>query len=611
MRIAHYSPLPPARTGIADYSAALLEYLGHLAEVETIASAAQAAGGNHRDAAAVYQLGNNPHHDFVYEAAIRHPGVAVLHEANLHHLIVHLTLARGKADSYWREVALNGGALGNAPDYKIRMLRTVLTRSRAAIVHSTEVENVLRAQGFDRPIQRIPHGAWKFKAEEHIRLRAEYRAKLGFDESTPVFGIFGFLKSYKRIAQAQRAFRRLVRQVPNAKLLLVGERHPEVLLDRSAHVRHIDFAPIADFNGYMAACDAIVNLRYPTVGETSGTLTRAMAMGKPAIVTETGSFREYPEHTCLRVRADPSEEELLFEYMMLLAQRSDVREAIGTRAREWMERNCSWQSVAEQYAGFVADVSGEHIRRWVPVSDTYEEVHQTRLEKTLAITPPGGPNDTVLEMGAYFHLTPALKSRLGYGQVQGCYLGAPGRTDHRSVTAEDGESFTCAVDHFDAERDMFPYEDAAFATVLCCELLEHLQADPMHMMAEIHRILKPGGCLVLTTPNIASLRSVASLLQGFHPMLFPAYLHPEKRDEARHAREYTPGEISALLENSGFEVTLLETGPFKERPQPDLGWVRHLLERHDLRRDHAGECIYAVGRKVTTVGSRYPEWLYA
>ena len=88
----------------------------------------------------------------------------------------------------------------------------------------------------------------------------------------------------------------------------------------------------------------------------------------------------------------------------------------------------------------------------------------------------------------------------------------------------------------------------------------------MHMMIEINRILKLGGHLVLTTPNIASLRAVAGILQGFHPMLFPAYIRPRESGEvdARHNREYTASEIRALLEISGFEVTLLETGPFRE-----------------------------------------------
>ena len=229
------------------------------------------------------------------------------------------------------------------------------------------------------------------------------------------------------------------------------------------------------------------------------------------------------------------------------------------------------------------------------------------------LTPPGGPEDRILEMGAYLQITPALKTRLGYGEVRGCYYGPRGQTNHRSITSENGEDFRCDIDLFDAEKDRFPYDDGYFSTVLCCELIEHLPSDPMHMMCEINRILKPGGTLVLTTPNIASARAVSAILQGFHPMLFPAYIRPNQsgETEARHNREYSPREIKDLLENSGFEVAALETGPFRDEPKPEHAWVEHLLDRYILPKEHRGEGIYAVGRKRRGVRDRYPSWLYS
>ena len=216
-------------------------------------------------------------------------------------------------------------------------------------------------------------------------------------------------------------------------------------------------------------------------------------------------------------------------------------------------------------------------------------------------------------MGAYLQITPALKTKLGYGEVRGCYYGCAGRQERRSVTSECGGAFECIIDLFNAEKDRFPYDDEYFSTVLCCELIEHLFEDPMHMMAEINRILRPGGHLVLTTPNIVSLRAIAGVLQGYQPGLFPAYIRPREggRIDARHNREYTPREISDLLVNSGFEVTLLETGPFLDEPHPEHGWVRHLLERYILSTELRGDGIYAVGRKVGSVRQRYPEWLYS
>jgi SAM-dependent methyltransferase len=414
----------------------------------------------------------------------------------------------------------------------------------------------------------------------------------------------------------------------------VGEAHPDLPLARlissnglTSYVRHIDYSPIEEFNGYMAACDAILNLRNPTVGETSGTLLRALGMSKPVLVSEIGAFREYPDNICLKVPVDASEEEHIFQYMMLLASWPDLTRALGARAREWVEHECNWPLVAEQYAKFLCSVAhgeaqpahvsvpSEYIMSWTNEQDgsrKYAKTHETRLAKTLEITPVGTASDCILEMGSYLQITPALNTKLGYGEVRGCYFGKLGTVDHREAVSQAGEVFHCDLEHFDAEKDRFPYDDGYFATVLCCELIEHLPTDPMHMMSEINRILRPGGHLVLTTPNVASLRAMAAILQGFHPMFYPAYIKPsEQGDPApRHAREYTAREIETLLENAGFEVELIETGPFLDEPRPEFGWVEHLLDHYILTQDHRGDGIYVVGRKKGPIRERYPSWLY-
>jgi SAM-dependent methyltransferase len=216
-------------------------------------------------------------------------------------------------------------------------------------------------------------------------------------------------------------------------------------------------------------------------------------------------------------------------------------------------------------------------------------------------------------MGSYLQITPALKNRLGYGEVRGCYYGEAGIVEHREAASIDGERFECDIDLFDAEKDAFPYPGEHFATVLCCELIEHLFEDPMHMMAEINRILRPGGHLVLTTPNIASLRAINAILQGYHPGFFPQYIRPsaDGKIDPRHSREYTPVEIRMLLADSGFETVHLETGPFREQPRPELAWVSRLLERYQMPTDLRGDGIFAVGRKTLPVRNRYPDWLYS
>ena len=108
MRVALVSPMPPSKSGIADYSAALAAALAGHVDLTVISSPRQPFDPAHFDAV-VYQLGNNPYHAFVYELALRHPGVAVLHEPNLHHLVVDMTVGRGDWDAYLREAAAKSG----------------------------------------------------------------------------------------------------------------------------------------------------------------------------------------------------------------------------------------------------------------------------------------------------------------------------------------------------------------------------------------------------------------------------------------------------------------------------------------------------------------------
>ena len=651
-RIAFFSPLPPARSGIADYSEALLGPLQRVAQVDVFSRATGFDPA--RFDVILYQVGNNACHDFVYETALRHPGVVVMHEASLHHLIACLTIKRGDWDRYVGECEFNGGERARAfaerarrlevgPDYEgLPLTRRILESARGVIVHSRFMESQIRAAGFTGPIAVIPHGAAIPSVD-----RNAYRERLGIDETAPLIGIFGFLKPYKRIAECLRAFQRLIRIVPTARMIVAGEPHPDVpfqslirSLGLSAHVQFLGFTPIEDFVGFLGASDIVLNLRFPTVGESSGTLLRALGLGKAVLVSDVGAFRELPDDVCLKVPPGVDEEDLAFEYMNLLASRPEVARELGARAKDYVARECNWGSVALRYARFLNTVVDgaeyrepaddapivappepngagvwEYVRGWAVAEEAqqYVETHQTRLAKTLAITPPGGSCDRVLEMGCYLRITPALKNRLGYGEVRGCYYGKLGRVDERLVLSENGDSFACSIDLFDAERDPFPYPDGHYATVLCCELIEYLSVDPMHLMSEINRILKPCGYLVLTTPNAVALRAIAGILNGLHPGFFPAYLRSSRarQGDQRHYREYTPREIEQLVETSGFEVTRLETGEFRDRPHPEFGWVRHLLRRYRLDTELRGEGIYAVGRKAGAVRERYPAWLYS
>jgi ubiquinone/menaquinone biosynthesis C-methylase UbiE len=180
--------------------------------------------------------------------------------------------------------------------------------------------------------------------------------------------------------------------------------------------------------------------------------------------------------------------------------------------------------------------------------------------------------------------------------------------DTKHVRLTNGPDFAMEVDFFDAEAHRFPYDDARFDMVLCCELIEHLVHDPMHMLVECNRILGDSGTLVVTTPNVASLGSVARVLHGrMNPQVFSRYTGPGNSDTP-HVREYTPAELSSAIESAGFRLEMLLTESTPANQQSS--WVKDLLSERGFDTALRGDQMYCVAKKHTAPVERYPSLLY-
>ena len=637
-RIAFFTPLPPAQTGTADYAAALIAELKGLVDLHVFERVPSRFRPEEFDAT-VYQIGNNPFHAEIYEAALRHPGIVVLHEANLHDLIRGLNYSRPEV--YLREIAWeifgqdcfpagSMAATGQQPR-TFSMLRRLLDRSLGCIVHSRFAEGAVRMKGFRGRVARIPHGAVVRSVDG-----APYRARLGIEADQPLVGIFGYLRPDKRVFECLEVFRALLERAPRARLLVAGQPHPELPLDEriaelglTGKVHCLGVQTLEDVDGCLAACDVILNLRWPTFGESSGIAARAFGLGKTVVVTDAGASRELPVDICVRIPPDAYQDRVLLETLEWLVSDRRITDEIGASAARWVADTCTWPRVARQYADFVTSFSEPaaagataldpksirtYLTRWVaPETESagYFAGQINRLVRTIQLTPPDTGDGRVLDMGCYLQITPALRHILGYGEVRGSYLGSPGQS-LKGVEARDGECFECTIDTFDAEKDLFPYPNNYFDTVLCCELLEHLQRDPMWMINEIHRVLKPGGVLLLSTPNVVSLRSVFCVLRGEHPGFYTAYPNPSRdfADNPKRAREYTPTEMSRLLTAGGFVLDHIETGPYGDTEHPEAESAMNLLTSLKQTLELRGDCIYALGRKGTLPRDFRTSWLY-
>ncbi|HEX4948069.1 MAG TPA: methyltransferase domain-containing protein, partial [Blastocatellia bacterium] len=161
------------------------------------------------------------------------------------------------------------------------------------------------------------------------------------------------------------------------------------------------------------------------------------------------------------------------------------------------------------------------------------------------------------------------------------------------------------VKNFNAERDRFPYADNSFALVLCCEMLEHLAHDPMHMLWECNRVLQPDGWLLITTPNLSCARAFEGILCSCQPYLFSQYNLQNSAEH--HHREYTPDDVRDVLLAAGFTVATLETEDVWLKSNPAiLNLLRQLKFSDELR----GDDIFALARKTGAPVERYPEFLY-
>lgn len=155
------------------------------------------------------------------------------------------------------------------------------------------------------------------------------------------------------------------------------------------------------------------------------------------------------------------------------------------------------------------------------------------------------------------------------------------------------------------ESELFPVADSFFEFVLCSEVIEHLDVDPMFMLKEINRITKIGGCIIITTPNCTSARNLWKIANGYRPHFFMQY--ERSRSPYRHNIEYDVHSVKLLLESTGYEITEIFTKDVFEETLPQ---GLDLIHRMNLSADHRGDCIFCSARKIGPVINRWPSELY-
>jgi len=373
VKVAYYSPQPPERSGIADYSALLLPALAERIDVDVVGRRSRRQ--RRRADVSLYHIGNEPEaHGWIVEALRRRPGIVVLHDFVLHHLVAGMTLGRGDGGGYLDAMQREAGPVGRMlahgvidellpPLWEDRAVEyplagEVLVSANGLIVHSAYVERLVRDSGYREPLWRIPHPAWPAPAEI---------ASVELPEGRTIIGCYGHLNPAKRLPQLLEAFALLRRRVPEALLLLVGSLSPglelEPVYDRLGlrpgdDVIRLDYVDEARLWSLLSACEVCVNLRYPTMGETSGIVVRALSLGRPLLVSDVGWFAELPDEAALKVPVGEGEIPAIVDALELLLRDPALRRRMGDAARALAQGEHRLERVAEAYVAALEEAAG-------------------------------------------------------------------------------------------------------------------------------------------------------------------------------------------------------------------------------------------------------------
>ncbi|RAI58405.1 hypothetical protein DOO78_13705 [Roseicella frigidaeris] len=388
-----FTPLPPARSGVASYAAELLPDLAR--DLPVVAVVAQHRGVPPLPGVEVlpllayrqrpdlwawphlHQVGNSLDHAHAYGAALRRPGIVTLHDPVLHHLVEALTLGQGRPAAYEAALVAEHGEAGRRIarrraaglfDPMLRFLLPlhgqVLARAHGVILHSRFAAGRVRRPG-GPPLRIVPHHLSPAVARFDGLDQAAARAQLGLPARGPILLSLGHATPAKRIDLVLEAVARLVPAMPDLLYLVAGAPDPALdlpgLLARlglQGRVRVTGWLSEDDFLRHARAADLLVNLRHPLAGESSGALVRALGLGLPAVVDGAGPAAELPPAAVTWLPPGPEPAPRLAALLAALLRDPDRRAAQGAAARAHLRRHCSLEASARAYRAAIADWGG-------------------------------------------------------------------------------------------------------------------------------------------------------------------------------------------------------------------------------------------------------------
>lgn len=239
------------------------------------------------------------------------------------------------------------------------------------------------------------------------------------------------------------------------------------------------------------------------------------------------------------------------------------------------------------------------------IDDDYHKVHERRFARTLQVFMDLQPQGRVLELGCSSVLPLSLLQMAPDLEIHVTEFDLSKPLEHKLKIQSNTKSTEVQAYSLDLEKNQLPVPDEFFDYVLCCEVLEHMEVDPMFMLSEVNRVLKPNGTLILTTPNAVSSWAVTKVLQGYEPYFYMQY-HKDGSGYHRHNYEYSIHSLKGVLVAAGFEGEIWTENTFEN---PAVPVIKKLLEAGFLLHN-LGDNLFAVAKKTGPILNRYPEVIY-
>jgi glycosyltransferase involved in cell wall biosynthesis len=323
----------------------------------------------------LYHLGNSPSHGYVYRAAVSRPGVVMLHEWNLHDLVLHVTLARGDVAAYAREMRRSHGPAGTFVARQVAkglggdlpalfaLNDRVLDSSLGVAATTSFTAEAVRRRLPSIPTRHIPLHAPRLPTT--LPDQGAARRALGLPKDGLVLTAAGLATRAKRLDVAIRAVARLRPAHPGLRLVVVGSVDGSLPLLQWGAAAALGSAlvvtgrvGIEDLVRHLIAADLVLALRHPSRGEMSAVLLRALALGRPTLVTAgTAAAREFPEGVVIPIDPGRLEEVDLTAKIDALARRPALRAAVGRVARSFVREHHDPEQIARRLVEFLTELA--------------------------------------------------------------------------------------------------------------------------------------------------------------------------------------------------------------------------------------------------------------